>query len=102
MYIKILAQYQENYGYYDGGKEHWKDKGGDEFIWKPSDTSYFFNDESMDKKVAREYLKRNSNDLCRYILLECERVYCDVNDVSDMCDSILNEIEQNLASIQST
>lgn len=100
MYIKILAQYQENYGYYDGGKEHWKDKGGDEFIWKPSDMEYFFNDKEMDEKVAREYLKRNSNDLGRYTLVECERVYCDVNDVSYMCDLILSELEQSKTTIQ--
>jgi hypothetical protein len=100
MFIKIYAQYQENYGYYDGGKEHWKNKGGTEFIWKPSDSSYFYNDTEMDEIVAREYLKRNSNELCRYTLVSCEREYCDFHDVSAMCDLILTELEQRETTTQ--
>jgi len=99
MFIKIYAQYQENYGYYEG-KKMWKDKEGTEFIWKPRDLSYFYNDTEMDEIVAREYLKRNSNELCRYTLVSCEREYCDFHDVSAMCDSILTELEQGETTIQ--
>lgn len=95
MYLKIIAQYQENYGY-DEGKEAWKNKGGDEFIFTPSDTSYFYEDEEMDKKIAERYLKSISNDVNRCVLVECKRFFGRVNDVSKECQKIYAEIVKEL------
>lgn len=92
MYLKIVAQYQENYGYHDG-KEFWKNKGGEEFIWKPSDDLYFYNIDDVDRLVAEELLKAKSNGYCRYILVDVERVFCDINDVSEDCDKIYKGLE---------
>jgi len=78
MYLKIIAQYQENYGYYDG-KEAWKNKGGDEFIFTPKDLDYFYEDKEMDVKIAERYLQSISNKANRYLLIECSRECGDVN-----------------------
>lgn len=87
MFIRIIAQYQENYGFSEGN-ESWKNKGGEEFIWKPSESDYFYNDKAMDVRVATELLRRASNSACRYILVTCEREYMKTNDVSVVCDEI--------------
>ena len=101
MYLKIIAQYQENYGYHDG-KEAWKDKGGDDFIFKPKHYDYFYEDKEMDIKIAERYLQSISNDACRYLLVECERVYGDLIDVSGECEKIYNEIINEVHSQNKT
>ena len=98
MYLKIIAQYQENYGYYDG-KEAWKDKGGDDFIYKPKNYDYFYEDKEMDKKIAERYLQSISNDACRYLLVDCEREYMgDVIDISEECEKIYEDLVNERSS----
>ena len=97
MYLKIIAQYQENYGYHEG-KEAWKNKFGDDFIFKPKDIDYFYNDKEMDKKIAERYLQSISNDACRYLLIECERRIGEIADVSDECEKIYETIVNEIRS----
>jgi len=97
MYLKIIAQYQENYGYYDG-KEAWKNKGGDEFIFTPSDLDYFYEDKDMDVKIAERYLESISNKANRYLLIECSRECGDVIDISEECEKIYEDLVNERSS----
>lgn len=101
MYLKIIAQYQENYGYYEG-KEAWKDKGVDEFFFTPSDTSYFYNDADMDKEISERYLKSISNDGNRYVLIECKRYFGRINDITKEYEKIYEGIINELHSQSKT
>ncbi len=94
---KIIAQYQENYGYYDG-KEAWKNKGGDEFIFTPKDLDYFYEDKEMDVKIAERYLQSISNKACRYLLIECSRECGDVIDISEECEKIYEDLVNERSS----
>jgi hypothetical protein len=97
MYLKIIAQYQENYGYYEG-KESWKNKGGDEFIFTPKDLDYFYEDKDMDVKIAERYLQSISNKACRYLLIECSRECGNVIDISDECEKIYDDLVNERSS----
>jgi hypothetical protein len=97
MYLKIIAQYQENYGYYDG-KEAWKNKGGDEFIFTPKDLDYFYEDKEMDVKIAERYLQSISNKANRYLLIECSRECGDVIDISEECEKIYEDLVNERSS----
>lgn len=97
MYLKIIAQYQENYGYYDG-KEAWKNKGGDEFIFTPKDLDYFYEDKDMDVKIAERYLESISNKANRYLLIECSRECGDVIDISEECEMIYTDLVNERSS----
>ena len=97
MYLKIIAQYQENYGYYEG-KEAWKNKGGNEFIFTPSDLDYFYEDKDMDVKIAERYLESISNKANRYLLIECSRECGDVIDISEECEMIYIDLVNERSS----
>jgi len=57
--IRITAQYYENYGFYEG-TEHWKPKGGHEFIVKADSNMVMYADDL--KEILIEMVAAQSND----------------------------------------
>ena len=57
--IRITAQYYENYGLYEG-TEHWKPKGGHEFIIKADSNMVMYADDL--KEILIEMVAAQSND----------------------------------------
>ena len=82
MYLKVIAQYQENNGYHDG-KDDWVNKEIYELKYIPRDWDYFEEYVGLDKWIAERDLKSMSNKECRHLLIKCERVYESINQLSN-------------------
>jgi len=65
----VTAQYEENYGFADGG-EHWKMKGGMDFEFDIDFDLMMYADNSEVKEVLAEVLAENSNDLERFTYVD--------------------------------
>ena len=93
--IRITAQYCENYcshnENWDGKKEGWKNKGGEEFVATVSDD--IFSDTETIIAVSKNVLAKKSNLVVKYEFVDFERIYQDPEDItkqfSEECDSYL-------------
>ena len=59
--ITIHCQYYENYAAYEGG-EHWKPKGGHEFMIKGFDPDFLFYDEAKTIEALKKTVTDQSNN----------------------------------------
>jgi hypothetical protein len=80
--LRVVAQYQENYNYYDGGEPYWKNKGGREFIFpKVSADDLMYNVPEADKAI-QTILDRISNEAFRYKLIHWEFLFFPTKELS--------------------
>lgn len=87
--VRILAQYEENYGLAEGGADCWKNKGGAEFTFEIDSHLMFYDSEKVINTVKTVLLKEKSNRFCRYSYLSHELVF-------DQPISIQQEMEKAL------
>lgn len=71
--MRITAQYEENYGWAEGG-EHWKPKGGHEFELR-ADSDIFMYAEEQALAAIKTLLAKHSNKACRYTYVSHELVF---------------------------
>ena len=76
--VRISAQYYENYAAHDlnwdGKKEGWKPKGGQEFIIYADSDDFFYGSEACVEAI-KALLKEQSNLYARYEYIEHELIF---------------------------
>jgi hypothetical protein len=93
--IRILAQYKENYGFFEG-TTRWKMKGGAEFVIKGVDDSVmYYRDEEVDR-VINQMLAKRSNDHCAYELISWELIFGQATEIS--ADEFMVEMQSLVIS----
>ena len=65
MKVRILTQYEENYG--DTENPYWKKKGGHEFEIEVSEGSYMYG---HFEDVIKQMLLEKSHDMAKFMLLD--------------------------------
>jgi len=72
--LKVLAQYEENYG--DTQTPSWRPKGPSHFEIVGVDPDYFLYEKELCIKAIEQLLEEASNDRSRYTLIDWELQFC--------------------------
>jgi hypothetical protein len=70
--VNVICQYQENYGFHDGG-EHWKNKGGVVFSLEVDYTQWVYDDTNCKQAIERVISSKN-NQLVNYKVVQYDTI----------------------------
>lgn len=89
--VRVLTQYEENYGLADGGADCWKPKGGVEFTFEiEADVMLYEKEKVLD--CVKAVLNEKSNRFCRYSYLGHELVFDKPISIQQEMDKALSEL----------
>lgn len=95
MHVRVIihAQYEENYGFYEG-KQAWKFKGGSQFVFDVSDGMLMYGEEEIIAWVKAVLLPQHSNEVCRFTFVSLEKKFDTPIDCQNEWDAIKETLFQ--------